>query len=138
MLDWIRDCEADGHRPRGGGIVVGSLIDPDRITNAHIRIHALEGRLFRSVLRDALDRSGVPYSIWRERDLYALAAGTLKKPERQIRDVLTRIGGTVDGTWRAEEKAAALAAWLVLIGDVSSAASTVRKARQECVIETTD
>lgn len=117
VLDLIRNCEADGHVLRGAGLVVGSLIDPDRIANAHIRIHALEGRLFRGVILDALDRSGLPCSIWRQRDLYALAAGTFGQPEQELRRILARIGHTVAGSWRAEEKAAALAAWLVLAGE---------------------
>src|SRR5438874_7040052 len=39
----------DGHRLRGVGVVVGSLIDPEKLGNSHVRIHALEGQLFRRV-----------------------------------------------------------------------------------------
>jgi hypothetical protein len=45
----IRTYATAGHPPTGAGLVVGSMIDPDRIANAHIRIHALEGRLFRQL-----------------------------------------------------------------------------------------
>lgn len=110
----IRDYQTAGFSVRGAGVVVGSLIDPKRIANDHIRIHALEGRLFRGVVQDAAARSGLPCSIWRERDLHALAAGILKRPEPALRDSLTALGREVDGPWRAEQKAAALAAWLVL------------------------
>src|SRR5688572_29853782 len=34
------------------GVVVGSLVDPQTIGNDHIRIHAMEGQLFREVLID--------------------------------------------------------------------------------------
>jgi hypothetical protein len=112
----VRHYQAFGHPVRGAGIVVGSLIDPERIANDHIRIHALEGQLFRRVVYDAATRSKLSCSIWRERDLYALASGILKQPERELRGKLAVLGRELGGPWRAEQKAAALAAWLVLAG----------------------
>ena len=110
----IREYRAGGHRLRGAGIVVGSLIDPARIGNSYIRIHALEGKLFREVVQTALGRSRVRFTTWRERDLYPLAQRTLKRQNAPLRSTLTMLGQGVKGGWRAEEKAAALAAWLVL------------------------
>jgi hypothetical protein len=49
----IHDCQASGRELRGVGIVIGSLIDPRTIGNEYIRIHALEGRLFREVVAGA-------------------------------------------------------------------------------------
>jgi hypothetical protein len=112
----IRHYQAVGHPVRGAGIVVGSLIDPERIANDHIRIHALEGQLFRGVVYDAATRSRLSCSIWRERDLHALASGILKQPQQALRDTLAALGRDLGGPWRAEQKAAALAAWLVLAG----------------------
>lgn len=114
VMEAIRDYQTAGFSVRGAGVVVGSLIDPKRIANDHIRIHALEGQLFRGVVQDAAARRGLSCSIWRERDLHALAAGILKRPEPALRDTLTALGRDVEGPWRAEQKAAALAAWLVL------------------------
>lgn len=119
----IRHYRAGGHQLQGTGIVVGSLIDPERIGNAHIRIHALEGRLFRGVVQDGAARSSLACAIWRERDLYALAAGVLNQPEQELRSALAALGRGVAGSWRAEEKAAALAAWLVLAGGLHAAAA---------------
>ena len=58
---FIREQEKTGRRFDGAGIVVGSLIDPADIANDHIRIHALEGQLFRGIVKAATDRrqSGV-------------------------------------------------------------------------------
>jgi hypothetical protein len=95
------------------GVVVGSLIDPKTIGNDHIRIHAMEGQLFRDVLIDAAEQNGVTCSIWRERDLYAAAAKQLKIAETVLKKRLTALGENADGGWRAEQKAAALAAWMV-------------------------
>jgi hypothetical protein len=105
-----------GHRLVGAGVVVGSTIDPARIANDHIRIHALEGQLFRSVVEDAAIRNKLRCSIWRERDLYEMAAGVVNQPEAELRDTLATLGRGVARPWRAEQKLAALAAWIVLAG----------------------
>lgn len=112
----IRRAEDDGHRLVGAGIVVGSLIDPETIGNPHIRIHALEGRLFRSVVEEAVALRRVPRSIWRDRDLAAEASARLNSSAPAIRSRLTALGKGVAGGWRAEQKSAALAAWLTLAG----------------------
>jgi hypothetical protein len=103
-----------GHRLAGAGVVVGSTIDPSEIANDHIRIHALEGRLFRTIVEQAARRAGVRCCTWRERDLYGLAAKAFRRSEDRLREQLARRPPGVSGPWRAEQKAAALAAWLVL------------------------
>jgi len=111
---FIREYEPDGWRFDGAGIVVGSLIDPTQIANDHIRIHALEGQLFRSIVKDAVERRRMTPLIWRERDLYGVATTRLKRSESDIREMIAGLGRTVEGPWRAEHKAAAVAAWLVM------------------------
>jgi hypothetical protein len=111
----LRDYQS-GHTVCGTGVVVGSLIDPATIANDHIRIHALEGQLFRGVVEDAARRRGVRCVLWRERDLVGEAVKALKRPEKDLRGIVSALGRDVDGPWRAEQKAAALAAWLVLAG----------------------
>ena len=110
----IRRYQASGHPVRGAGLVVGSLIEPERIANDHIRIHALEGKLFRGVVQDAASTNGLQCSIWRERDLIGEATGILKQPEEAVRATLAALGRAMEGPWRAEQKMATLAAWLVL------------------------
>lgn len=114
VRDAIRRYRAVGHDLRGAGVVVGSLIDPDTIANDHIRIHALEGRLFRRIVEDAAARANLRCSTWRERDLYASSAAAFKRPEQALRDAVNALGDDVAGPWRAEQKMAALAAWLML------------------------
>jgi hypothetical protein len=70
--------------------------------------------LFRGVAEGAVTASGLPCSIWRERDLYTLAAGILGQAEESIRRAVARLGGGVAAPWRVEQKAAATSAWLVL------------------------
>jgi hypothetical protein len=100
----------------GGGVVVGSLIDPRDIANDHIRIHALEGRLFRMIVQAGLSDLHVACSTWRERDLFAIAVKRLGRREAGLRSVLAALGREVAGPWRAEQKRAALAAWIALEG----------------------
>jgi hypothetical protein len=116
VTDLVARHQAEGIHCSGAGIVVGSLIDPASIGNDHIRIHALEGQLFRQVVHDGAKESGLTCSIWRERDLYSTAARRFDRPETELRLTLAAIGRTVTGSWRSEHKAAALAAWLVLAG----------------------
>ncbi len=74
----------------------------------------MEGRLFREVVIEAAEKQGLKCLVCRERDLYADAAKKLKKTDAAIRKTLTEIGRGVDGGWRAEQKAAALSAWMLL------------------------
>jgi hypothetical protein len=66
------------------------------------------------VVEDAAKRSKVAPLIWRERDLYQSGAETLGRPEQKLRAKMTELGTRVRGSWRAEHKAATLAAWLAL------------------------
>ena len=114
VMTAIRAYAAEGHSLAGAGLVVGSVGDPARIANDHIRIHAFEGQLFREVVQKAVADCGLRSTVWRERDLYAAASERLRRPEQQIRSEITALGRGVSGGWRAEHKAAAVAAWLVL------------------------
>ncbi|MGQ0732502.1 MAG: hypothetical protein ACT4QD_02475 [Acidobacteriota bacterium] len=110
----LREYETKGCRIQGAGLVVGSLIDPSEITNPHIRIHAMEGRLFREVVVDAAERAELAHHVWRSQDLYGVGAKRLRRPESALRSTVTAMGKTVS-PWRAEQKAATLAAWLALV-----------------------
>ncbi len=110
----LREYRAHGRRPRRAGIVVGSVIDPAAIRNDHIRAHALEGRLFRTVLEQALMSEGIACAITVERDAYARAAKVLRRGQAELRRVVSQLGDAIDGPWRAEEKTAVLAAWMAL------------------------
>jgi hypothetical protein len=112
----LRQYAADGHEVCGAGVVVGSLVDPRTIGNDHIRIHALEGQLFRTVVQASLSKRGVKCSVWRDRDLFGIAGERLRRTEGALKSAVADLGRSVPGSWRAEQKAAALAAWIVLHG----------------------
>jgi hypothetical protein len=105
---------AEGLAPRGGAVVAGSNVDPARIANLHMRAHALEGRLYREVVEEGLSAAGLGCEVLLERDLYPRAAERLGLGEAALRQAVTELGRGVAGGWRAESKAAALAAWVTL------------------------
>src|SRR5688572_13222828 len=99
---------------RRAALVVGSLIDPSTVANPHIRAHALEGQLFRTVLEDALRARGIACDVIVDKELAARAAKDLGRPASAVSRTVSAFGKTLGGRWRAEEKAAATAAWLAL------------------------
>jgi len=96
------------------GLVVGSVIDPQQVGNPHIRAHANEGKLFRTVVEDALKSHRIACDVIVEKQLAAKATAGLGRSDGEIKQMLAAFGKTIGGPWRAEEKAAATAAWLAL------------------------
>ena len=110
---WL-DERIRGRTCAAAGFVVGSVIDPERVGNPHIRAHANEGRLFRTVLEDALRAGGVPTTVLVEKTLSAQAEKTLNRTGAAIRRVVAGFGQVLGRPWAADEKAAAIAAWMML------------------------
>jgi hypothetical protein len=108
----IKEHAANDISVRGAALVVGSQNDPAKIANPHIRAHALEGQLFRTVLEDALRSSEVRSIVVRERDLYKRAAEVFGRSEQELKVEVATLGRGRKGPWRADEKAACLAAWV--------------------------
>jgi len=104
----------NGYSVRSAALVVGSQINPASIANPHIRAHALEGQLFRSTLEQALRAHRIRTMVLTERNAYAEAAAQLEKSVGQLRHTIDNLGSSAKGPWRAEQKLAALAAWLAL------------------------
>lgn len=98
------------------GLVVGSVIDPLKLDNLHIRAHALEGRLYRQVLETGVKACRVPSCTLVERDAYKKAAVQLGRSPAQLKRTVSELGVAVGRPWAAEEKLATLAAWVVLAG----------------------
>lgn len=103
-----------GYTVRRAALVVGSQVDPDSIANPHIRAHAFEGRLFRSALEESLHAHRILSGILIERDAYGQAAVKLKQSYENVRRVIQNFGRDTTAPWRAEQKLAAVAAWVAL------------------------
>jgi len=98
----------------GAALAVGSTIEPATIPNPHIRAHALEGRLFRTVLEETLGAFGLRCWVVLERRAYAEAAAALALTEAELQHKVSNLGRQQSGPWRAEQKMAALVAWIAL------------------------
>ena len=92
------------------GIVVGSLVDPGHISNPHIRAHAREGELFRTVVTDALAKDGVPCGVLIEKEAYERVAADVARSADRLRSEIAALGQKRIKPWRTEEKLATLAA----------------------------
>ena len=110
----LQDASFAGLRCRGAALVVGSVIDPARVGNPHIRAHASEGQLFRTVLADALGAHGIDCDVIVDKTLAKEAVKGLRRSEVGITRTVAALGKILGGPWRAEEKAACTAAWLLL------------------------
>ena len=109
----LRRLDDAGRKPARAAVVATSATDPASITNPHIRIHALEGRLFRQVAADALRAGGLECTITLEAELRAAAPAELKCSAMGLTRKLAELKPR-EGPWRSDQKAAALAAWLLL------------------------
>jgi len=110
----LTDCRANGWNPQRAGIVSGSLVEPSTIHAPHIRAHAMEGRLFRTVVEDAVQAHGLSCVVLGEKTAFGAAARQTNLDERTLKRTLVSLGRHVEGPWRAEEKLAALAAWVAV------------------------
>jgi hypothetical protein len=111
---YLQDQKKNRISLKGAGIVVGSNVDPAKIGSLHVRAHALEGRLFRTVVEASVKDFGLTPLIVTEKLIYAQAVKTLRLKELEIKNQLKQAGEAFDGSWRAEEKTAFLAAWMSL------------------------
>jgi len=111
----LAEVRLSGLGCRRAGLVVGSVIDPAKVGNLHIRAHANEGRLFRTVLADALAARQIACDVIVDKTLGATSAKALKRTPAQVAKALGEFGRALGGPWRAEEKAAAAAAWMALL-----------------------
>jgi hypothetical protein len=105
---------AEGYSVNRAGLVVGSLVDPATLHNEHIRAHGLEGQLFRTALEAALNEQGIRCKVLLEKTAYMTASSALRKSLVEAKREIVCLGESQEGSWRAEEKLAALAAWMAL------------------------
>jgi hypothetical protein len=110
----LGELRSNGFEVSGVGVVGSPDRKLERIGNPHIRAHAAEGMLFRRVLEIAamghkLQCSGFSDKTFEEVSLRQLGC----KPE-DIKNTLAAIGRAAGKPWRADERAAAVAAWLMM------------------------
>src|SRR6266850_443789 len=112
----IKELKSQGLKVSGAGIVGAKDRDLARIGNYHIRAHAAEGLLFRRVLDLAADANGIRRRTFPDREFDELVQTELGAKRAVLKRRLNELGRSLPAPWRADEKQAATAAWLVLHG----------------------
>jgi hypothetical protein len=110
----VRELESEGFNVRGVGIVGAGERNLEKIGSTHIRAHAAEGVLFRQVLEVAAEGNELPNRRFDERSIDQTVESELRLPIAKIKTRLAEMGRDSGSPWRADEKAAATAAWIVL------------------------
>jgi len=110
----IDELKLQGIKVSGIGIVGAPDRDLARIGNFHIRAHAAEGVLFGKVLHLAADANGLKWRLFSDKGFEQLTESELGEKASRTKRTISELGRTVPAPWRADEKQAALAAWLML------------------------
>jgi len=86
----------------------------DKILAAHPMIHTAEGEFFRQAFRHAFASLSIPVTGIRERDVEAHAQKTFGRAATEVQKWLNDAGRALGPPWTTDQKAAALAAAIVL------------------------
>ena len=111
----MRKAEEERLRVRAAGLVVGSDVNPASLRSLHVRAHALEGRLYREAVEAALSVCGLTCNVLVEREAIVRAAARIRKDQTQLKATLNAMGKVAGRPWGAQEKMAAIAAWVALV-----------------------
>lgn len=105
-----------GHRLSGVGILASAGRRGSNLAAtlaSHALIHSAEGEHFRAALEAGAEGCGLSVIRVPARALEADAARTLGKSPGRLREAIQRLGRDVGSPWAADQKAAALLAWVV-------------------------
>lgn len=114
LAELLKELQSKGCRVRGVGVVGSPDRKLDAIGNPHIRAHAAEGILFRRVLEVAAGEHKLRWRSFSDRSFDELALTELRRKPQDVKTTLASIGHTAGKPWRADERTAATAAWLML------------------------
>jgi hypothetical protein len=113
----VQELRVSGHAPRVAGILDsagrkgGSL---EGILASHALIHTADGDHFRDALAKACAACDLPVVRVRSKDLLERAGVALRRSPGDLQAVAASLGRAVGPPWGADQKAAALLAWLLL------------------------
>ncbi len=113
----LRTARTAGVEPVAAGMLDSSGRDPgtlERVLGSHALIHTADGNHFREALAAACAALKVPLARIRQRDLPAEAARALKRTSKELAATIARLGRAAGSPWGADQKNAALLAWLLL------------------------
>ena len=113
----VKDLGGQGHRVSAVGILESSGRKGDSLASilaSHALIHTADGDHFRKALAAAAERSRLAVSRVPARDLEGEAVARLGRPAPRLQEAVKALGRQVGPPWGADQKMAALLAWLLL------------------------
>ena len=111
------DLAGQGYRVEAAGILDasgrqgGSLVS---ILSSHALIHSADGEHFRNALAAAARRMGLAVHRVPARNLEVQAETGLRRPLSELTSAVMQMGKQAGPPWAADQKKAALLAWLLL------------------------
>jgi hypothetical protein len=111
------DLASRGHAVAAAGVLESSGRKGSSLASilaSHALIHTADGDHFRAALVVAAQRCKLPVSRVRARDLETEAEAGLGRPAPQLWRTIGELGRQVGPPWGADQKQAALLAWLLL------------------------
>jgi hypothetical protein len=109
--------ENAGYELAGCGVLVGTGLPDwttDQILAVHVRMHKVEGEIFREVLVDGARKCGLEISTLPDKTALDAAARTLRITRTRLDANLADIGKAAGAPWGRYQKEAAAAALVVL------------------------
>jgi hypothetical protein len=103
--------------PRVAGILDSSGRQGDTLAAtlaSHALIHTADGNHFREALEGGCRQFGISVTRVRQADLVGRAASVLRKPAAKLEATIQALGREIGPPWGADQKSAALLAWLLL------------------------
>ena len=113
------DLRKQGYEITCFGLPVGSarpLPSFEKILLSHALVHTADGELFRRALIRACEQCHISGLTLRERELVAIACKAWKVDKNDLLVRLAKLGKPMGPPWSQDEKFAAMAAWLALLG----------------------
>ena len=115
----VAALEEQGYAPRAVGILAssgrrGSSLAA--ILAAHPLIHTADGEHFRDALNSAASACGLPVTRVPLKELPGQAAAAIRRPLPALEDTLKAMGRAAGPPWTADQKSAALLAWMLVSG----------------------
>jgi hypothetical protein len=113
----LQRADAAGLRLRAGGILDASSRSAatlEAILASHALIHTADGNHFRAALARGCEAQGLAVVRIGKRELPARAAAVLDRTPEQLARTVAGLGADLGAPWGADQKSAALIAWLLL------------------------
>jgi hypothetical protein len=117
VADLAAAVRGRGRELAGGALLLASgrpLPALESVLASHALIHTADGEHFREAIQRGCEQEGVELLRFREREVPAAAAARFRTAEAELMRQVAAAGKALGAPWRADEKLAALVAWLTL------------------------